>query len=297
MVATTQPAWVDAEKDYKLAIVGGRLRAMNPKGKPLSAVPKWLKESEVAESLRALANWLGEHRLECERTVERWMMRSLAVPRAVAAEVWDDPDWRDVLRNLVVVPADAKGRFDPERTGILREVDAAAGLGVVDLDGESVWIKTAAFGIPHPILIGDRDELRELAGDLGLEQTLPQLYRPVFKPAEDRRDATSVNDYRDGRFAEVAHVTGLCRRLGYPVRGGSATARLWEDGRVIEARFYLGADYPEGETWTGELTFVDESQQPVPLGDLGAVTYSEGVRMAEAVYAKRVVDENENEEE
>jgi len=114
-----------------------------------------LKESEAAESLRALAEWLDEHRSDWLHTVERWMLRSLPIPREVLLEVWPDSDWRDCLENFVVAPVDAQGKFDFENTGLLRDVESKRGFGVVDLDGETQWHESAAVMVPHPILIAD----------------------------------------------------------------------------------------------------------------------------------------------
>ena len=63
----------------------------------------------------------------------RWLLRSLPVPRAVLAEVWADEAWRSWLTDLVVASDDGKV------AGFLRAADPG-GLGVVDLDGESVTI-------------------------------------------------------------------------------------------------------------------------------------------------------------
>ena len=84
---------------------------------------------------------------------------------------------------------------------------------------------------------------------------------------------------------------GACRRLGYPVRGGYATCRVWEGESPLEARYYVGGEYPEAETETGELVFVGFDQRAVAMRDVGPVTFSEGMRMAAAIYAKRKVEE------
>ena len=298
MVSTVQQedAWVDAERDYKLGLRAGKLVCQNPKGKSLASVPKWLKETETAESLLALADWLAEHELECLHTVERWMLRSLSIPRAVVTEIWADSAWRDCIENMVVVPVAAGGAFDLENAGLLKDVDAKRGLGVIDLDGETQWIKTDAFGVPHPILIGDLEELRELAGDLGIRQAIDQLYRPIHQPTQEQLELTSINDFSGGHFEQLNFATSHCRRLGYPVRGGYATCRIWENNALIEARYFIGDEYPESPTWTGGLVFVDESQQPQKINSIGPVTFSEGVRMASEIYAKRKVDATEEDQ-
>ncbi|TWT65306.1 DUF4132 domain-containing protein [Allorhodopirellula solitaria] len=292
MVEPSDVAWLPGERDYQIGLAGGKLVCRNPKGKTLASVPKWLKESETAESLRALAEWLDDHRNECLLRVERWMLRSLPIPRDVLQEIWPDPDWRSSLENLVVAPVDAKGKPDFEKTGLLRDVETKRGFGVIDLDGETQWHKSPAVMMPHPILIADLAELRELASDLSISQTIDQLYRPVNQPTAEQTELKSIDDYSGGMFEQLNFALSLCRRLGYPVRGGYATCRIWENDTLIEARYYVGDEYPESETYTGQLVFVDASERAVKIADLGAVTFSEGVRMASAIYAKRKVEES-----
>ncbi|TWU01631.1 hypothetical protein Pla100_13660 [Neorhodopirellula pilleata] len=296
MVAEAVAAWLPGERGYEIGLRKGKLVCRNPQGKTLASLPKWLKESEIAESLRALAEWLDDHQAECRHTIERWMLRSLSVPREVVNEIWADPDWRSSLENLVVAPVDAKGKPNFEKTGLLKQVDAQRGLGVVDLDGETRWHKSPAMTVPHPILIADLEELRELASDLSITQTIDQLYRPVHQPTKDQAELKSINDYTEGMFEQLNFALSLCRRLGYPVRGGYATCRVWENDVMIEARYYVGDEYPEAETYTGPLVFVDANDKAVKIADLGPVTFSEGVRMASAIYAKRKVEESASEE-
>jgi len=295
MVAQLEIAWVPGKRDYNIGLRSGKLVCQNPAGKTLVSLPKWLKESEAAESLRALAEWLDEHRSECLHTVERWMLRSLPIPREVLFEVWPDSDWRDCLENLVVAPVDTQGQPDFENTGLLRDVESKRGFGVVDLDGETQWHKSTAVMVPHPILIADLAELRELAGDLSITQTVDQLYRPVNRATEEQQSLKSINDYSGGVFEQLNFALSHCRRLGYPVRGGYATCRIWENDTMTEARYYVGDEYPDSEAYTGQLVFVDAGERAVKISELGAVTFSEGVRMAAAIYAKRKVEDSSEE--
>lgn len=295
MVAQSEIAWVPGERDYKLGLRSGKLVCQNPKGKTLASLPKWLKESDAAESLKALAEWLDEHRSECVHTVERWMLRSLPIPRDVLQEVWADAIWRESLENLVVAPVDAKGQPNFENTGLLRDVESKRGFGVIDLDGETQWHKSAGVMVPHPILIADLADLRELASDLAISQTVDQLYRSVNHPTQAQESLKSISDYAGGVFEQLNFALSHCRRLGYPVRGGYATCRVWENETMTEARYFVGDEYPESETYTGQLVFVDEGEKAVKIGDLGAVTFSEGVRMAAAIYAKRKVEDSPEE--
>ncbi len=288
--------WLDAGKDYALGIEGGKLICRNPAGKKLASVPKELKESDLAEQLAALCEWLADHRTDCLRRVETWMLRSLPVPCAVVRAVWPDPDWSDLLRNLVVIPADARGKTSPEQTGLLRDVDPGRGIGVVDRDGETQWLAAAQVLIPHPILIDGLAELREIAADMGFSQAIEQLFRPVFAATPEQKETARITDYSGGKFEQLNFASGLCRRLGYPVRGGYACCKVWENARPVEARYWIGDEYPEAETYTGELIFVDADQKPQKIGTVGPVTFSEGVRMATQIFAKRQVEKKEGDD-
>lgn len=285
--------WLDADRSYALGLEAGKLVCRNPAGKKLASVPKELKESELGEQLTALCEWLVDHRTECLRRVETWLLRSLPVPCDVVRSVWPDPDWSDMLRNLVVTPVDAQGKADATKTGLLRDVDVKKGIGVVDRDGETQWIAAAQILIPHPILIDGLDELREIAADMAFSQAIEQLFRPVFAPTAEQKELTRITDYSGGKFDQLNFASSLCRRLGYPVRGGYACSKVWENAKPIEARYWIGDEYPESETYTGELIFVDSDQKPLKIADVGRVTFSEGVKMASQIYAKRKVEKQE----
>src|SRR5262245_21427351 len=285
--------WLDADKKYALGLLDGKLVCRNPAGKKLGSVPKELKETELAEQLTALCEWLDDHRTECLRRVETWMLRSLPVPCDAVRAVWPDPDWSDMLKNLIVSPVDGQGKVNAAQTGLLRDVDAKKGIGVVDRDGETQWIAAQQILIPHPILIDGLDELREIAADMGFSQATEQIFRPIFAATAEQKELTQIADFTNGKFQQLNFATGLCKRLGYPVRGGYACARIWENATPLEARYWVGDDYPEGETYTGELIFVDSEQTPKKIADVGPVTFSEGMRMASQIFAKRQVEKQE----
>lgn len=286
------PGWVDAGDGYSLALEDGTIKCRNAKGQLLKAVPKELKEGDAFEELENLREFLASHERECIEFVESWMLRSLPAPRAVLTAVWADTAWRSALENAVVAPTgDSRGG------GFLRGVDAARGIGVVDREGETVWLSAESVWIPHPIMLEGLNDLRALSTELGLAQGISQLFREVYerKPTHVA-SATKVSDLADGHFKMLSHALSRCRRHGYRVSGGSASTRVWElDERgalqATEARYWVGADDPMAETMTGDLVWVDEKERALTLARVGPVAFSEGMRMANAIYAGRVVSQ------
>lgn len=311
--------WVEAEGGYHLALSkDGKLICKNKKGKMLASVPKKVRDSETGEKLQSLRDWMVDHRQNCADEVDKWLLRSLPVPAPLIEKVWRDPAWRRPLENAVVRPYDrgpnppakrdgtegsaachaAGGDTSEDKTGFLKAADPDKGLGIVNLDGETEWLRPEAVSLPHPILLDDLDDWRELAADLGVEQGVAQLFRETFtRPADLDPEATGVAKFSGGKFEQLRHVLGKCRSLGYKVSGGFAVCPVWEAGTVVEACFWVGAEDPDYETETGELVWVDRAQHRLALGKVTPVAFSEGMRMASAIYAARKVEtEGEDDE-
>ncbi|MCA9035196.1 MAG: DUF4132 domain-containing protein, partial [Planctomycetaceae bacterium] len=249
--------WIEADKGYSIALIEGKLQSRNPKGAALASVPKWLKDSEQAQQLISLGEWLDEHEKQSRDTIEAWMLRSLPVPRSVLVAIWQDPSWKSILTNAVVCSVTGE-KLNQQESGFLREVDAKKGAGVIDLDGETQWLKSDSIAIPHPILLDELDDFRALTIELSFQQSLDQLFRQTWKPTKEQLKGNAVEDFRNGKFEALTHALSLCRRLGYRVSGGSACSPVWENGRLTEGRFWVGAEYPEAETYTWDLIFTDD---------------------------------------
>jgi uncharacterized protein DUF4132 len=284
-MSTDDGGWVPADGGYALALRGTQIVARGPRGNLLKSLPASLRDSEPVRQLRELRDWLSRHERECLATVETWMVRSLPVPSAVITSVWVDPAWQRALRDSVI-----RTQTD---TGFLRDADPARGLGIVTLDGDTVFTSANVVTIPHPVALSELDDLRDFASDVQVEQGIAQLYRETWrKPPNLVAEALQVAEFSGGRFAQLMHATGRARSLGYQVSGGSAVTRVWEAGQLLEARYWLGSDAPEAEAWTGDLSWVDTTRGSAQrrLADVGPVAYSEGMRMAAAIYAGRIVD-------
>jgi hypothetical protein len=293
--------WVrTADDGYELAVEEGKLVCRNTAGKRLRSIPKQVKEDPAVLELRQLVEWLTRHAAECREQAERWLVRSLPVPATLITRIWPDEAWQTVLKDLVVVPVlddgpdsgAGLGAWDTARAGFLRAADAR-GLGVVDLEGESVRLTAEQIAIPHPVLLTDLADLREFAVELNLRQSVDQLFRETWtRPASIEAQAVQFEEYARGRYPELRQLTQRAVAFGYQVRGGYAVCRVHEAGVGIEARVWVGADDPYSETETGALEFADGAGRRLRLLEVGPVAWSEGVRMAAALYAGRTVQES-----
>ncbi|GAB3143040.1 DUF4132 domain-containing protein [Micromonospora sonneratiae] len=288
-------SWLAVTDGYEVTLDSGKVLCRNASGKVLRSLPPRIRDHSVTLGLRQLAEWLGRHETQCRIEVERWMVRSLPVPATLLAELWPDEAWRTTLADLVVAPLDDAGHWDPDEVGLLRDA-GPDGIGVVNLDGESVRLTADRVLIPHPVLLADLDDLREFAADLDVRQSVGQLFRETWvRPADLPPERTNISEYSDGKFEQLRHLLGRATSLGYPVRGGYAVCRIFEAGQQIEARYWVGADDPSYETETGDLVFTNPEGRTLPLAQVGPVAWSEGMRMAAVLYAGRVVPTNEEE--
>lgn len=288
--------YLPGPKGYLLGLDGKKLVARNAAGKALASVPKDLRESDVGEQLIALADWIANHAAEAVAWAETWMLRSLPVPAKVIEAVWPDDAYRAALENLVVFAAGKGGALDPKKGGLLKGADPARGVGVVDRDGETAWLRVDEILVPHPIAIAALDDWRALAQELSATQGAQQLFREVFtRPSDVAADASAIKRFAGGKFEQLNHVIGAAKSLGYRVSGGSAISRVLEKGRTLEARFWIGDGDPTEDAITGELLWVDHEQRGVAVGNVTPIAFSEGMRMASAIFAKRVLEENKEE--
>ncbi|MFJ8207835.1 DUF4132 domain-containing protein [Streptomyces sp. NPDC096033] len=283
-------AWLALDEGYEVSLVEGRVAVRRPAGRQLKTVPKALRDHPEVDRLRRLAEWLDRHEAACVAQVDGWMVSSLPVPTALLARVWRDEAWQAALRDLAVV-----GDGDPDEVGFLRDATDAGELKVVNLDGETVRLSPRTVTLPHPVLLPDLDDVREFAAELDITQRVEQIHRATWiRPEDVKESATEVRDYAGGKFPSRFSLAARATGLGYRVSGGYATCRVRDGGRAVEAAVWIGEPYWEDESETGALSWHDEEGRAVRLGEVGPVAWSEGMRMAAALYAGRKIEEGGN---
>ncbi|EKX64934.1 DUF4132 domain-containing protein [Streptomyces ipomoeae] len=285
--------WLAAGDGYEVALVEGRVAARatsgRAAGRQLKSLPKALKDHPEVDRLRRFAQWLDRHATACVAQVDSWMVSSLPVPTGLLARVWPDEAWQSALRDLAVVGD------DPDEVGFLRGATDSGELRIVNLDGETVRLSPRTVTLPHPVLLPDLDDLREFAAELGIVQRVEQIHRAIWRRPDDLdAKATEVREFAGGSFRSRFALAARASSLGYRVAGGYATARVRDGGRTVEASVWIGEPYWEDETKTGALTWHDQDGRAIPLREVGPVAWSEGMRMAAALYAGRVIEEGKD---
>ncbi|SPF03982.1 DUF4132 domain-containing protein [Streptomyces sp. MA5143a] len=280
--------WLAAGDAYEVALVEGRVvaRATSGRsaGRQLKSLPKTLKDHPEVERLRRFAEWLERHGAACVAQVDTWMVSSLPVPTELVARVWPDEAWRSALRDLVVVGD------GPDEVGFLRDATQAGELRVVDLDGETVRLCPRTVTFPHPVLLPDLEDLREFAAELGIVQRVEQLHRATWsKPDGLDEKARDVSEFAGGRFWRSA-LAARATSLGYRVSGSRATCRVRDGERTVEAAVWIGEPW-DYEVHTGALSWLAPEGRRLRPAEVGPVAWSEGMRMAAALYAGREIEE------
>lgn len=287
---TVDDGWLAAD-EYHLGLVGTTIVTRNAKGRELKSVPAKARKTEAWQQLDDLRAWLEAHDREVGQQLEQWLLGSLPVPTTVIAAVWPDESWRSWLYDLVIVD-----QADPTQLGLLREViDAEVPqLGLVTLDGESIRISAEEVLIPHPALLDDLDELREFAADLGVQQRFDQLHRAVHRRGDlDDPTATALYTWAEASYAQIRQVQSRAVQGGFTPKGTDVVTRVVEQGQAFDIRINVAdTTDPYAPAYTGPVRW-RVNDQAVPLSSVPPVAWSEGVRMAEWIWAGREMDEED----
>ncbi|MBE1584414.1 DUF4132 domain-containing protein [Nonomuraea angiospora] len=285
--------WLAAGDGYEVALIEGRVAARatsgRSAGRQLKSLPKALRDHPEVDRLRRFAEWLDRHAAACVAQADLWMVSSLPVPTGLLARVWPDEAWQSALRDLAVVGD------DPDEVGFLRDATETGELRVVNLDGETVRLSPRTVTLPHPVLLPDLDDLREFAAELGVVQKVEQIHRATWrKPADLDGKGTTVTEFSGGTYDSRFGLAARATTLGYRVTGGYATCRVRDAGAITEASVWIGEPYWDDEVSTGGLTWQDLDGRTLLLREVGPVAWSEGMRMAAALYAGRKVEEGKD---
>lgn len=280
---TTEDGWIIAG-DYHLKIVDNKIVARNAKGRILKTVPAKVKKESAFEKLAGLISFINQHDKDCSDSVRSWFLGGYPIPTKTIQAVWPDKYWRHYLNNLIIT--------DDETEGLLRNA-TEEGLGIVDLDGESLTITPESIRILHPAIIQDLEDWREFATELGATQGLDQLLREIHrKPTDKKSVSEALSAYSDAKYKMGSHLMGRARGGGFHATLNSITVTVRENGQEIDGTLYVDAYDPYDEAHLSNLSFSSEGK-PLNINEVGPIAWSEAIRMCEFIYAGRTIEEEE----
>lgn len=280
--------WI-AAGDYSLVLVGDTILARNSKGRVLKTVPAKAKKTPEFDKLNNLRVYLEQHKKNCHNDVITWFLKGLPVPVRVISVVWPDPMWRGCLENLVVRVVGTGAE------GLLRAADEQ-NLHLVDLDGENITVAvddSESVVFPHPAIISDITDWREFASELGIAQGIDQLFRDIYvKPTDVDGYRKAVRAYTNAEYDMGQTLVGRSRSGGFAANFQGVSLIVVEDGKEIQANLEVECWYPTDKAYLDELSFSHNGKQ-LRFDEIGPIAWSEGIRMAEYVYAGRTAETKE----
>ncbi|SER51357.1 DUF4132 domain-containing protein [Corynebacterium cystitidis] len=283
---TAISSWFEGA-DYDFALSGAyadKIVARNKKGRTLKSVPKKAKTDEVYQQVDALRNYFAAHHDRCREAVIAWLFQEGPVPSEVLGAIWKDSVWQHYVKDLVVTAGGVHG--------LLRHADATC-LQLVDLDGESHEVEVSAsqlVQIPHPIKIAQRDQWREFVIDLGVTQSVDQLFRDVYPLPETLREREdAMQAYADAEINPGGILAGIARDNGAKFSTQYLQVEVEEQGRRVQGRLDISFVSPKEKAFLSSVYFT-AADRSVPPSDIGPVTWSETMRLAHQAYAARTID-------
>ncbi|MER6320184.1 DUF4132 domain-containing protein [Streptomyces sp. NPDC001581] len=285
------------------------LRCRTAAGRELKKVPSALKTEPLVQELTALAEWIGDHAVRAQTSVERWMTQCLPVPAMLIRQVWPDPYWQRALRYAVIAPyggagTGSAGEPDVRRAGVLTGVAPRPGgpvLVVTGLDGEHELDDTLVV-IPHPVLLDPRgtgllERWRKLLDPLGGEQGIEQLHRAVYvRPDCSPAPAPGTRSTREGirvfhgaSYESGARFERSVARFGGRISGEHAGFTFGHQGRWHGMVADLRYQGPLAPVSLNGFRFTDvRGRQGSGTYDVVPRTvWSEGIRAITALYDER----------
>ena len=273
-------SWLKTD-GYELALVDGAIVCRNSKGRQLKSVPAKAKKTAEFEQLAARREFIGQHEHSCKTQVSDWFLKGEPIPAALVVKVWADPAWRMWLTDVVVECGST--------VGLLRDTDGDH-LRIVDLDGETIALPVGGSDvvrIPHPVVMDDIADWREFAVELGVHQNLDQLLRDIYpKPADEKGLRRAVKAYDGVKYGQSPHLLGRARGGGFKTDLQSVRVVVVDNGQSTTATLNIDAWDSDGEATLGTVEF-SRAGRNLTLKEVGPVAWSEGIRMAEYIYAGR----------
>ncbi|HOX42964.1 MAG TPA: WGR domain-containing protein [Myxococcota bacterium] len=231
-------------------------RITNPAGNVLSSVPDAVRKSDEWQQIIALRE-NHRNRLKANTlTIEGWMLGRRTISSARLLPLLQDPAWARPLGSLLVTSGDS--------VGFVVGGDPGKGLGLLNRDLETEWVKRDAWRIPHPLDLPDLEAWQRIAAENGLRQGVLQLMRPLHRPESKEATDKSTDRFSEREFSSTIQLSYAFGARAWAASRGTAsrTFEMLEGEELVrisaEFEYAKGMeDYGDmnGECTTGGLSF------------------------------------------
>jgi predicted DNA-binding WGR domain protein len=256
-------------KGYRIALDASlEPRITNPAGNVLASVPDAVRKSTEWQQIVALRenhrNRLKAHTL----AIEGWMLGRRAISSARLTPLLGDPAWAGPLGSLLVTAGDA--------VGFVVGGEPGKGLGLLNRELETEWVKRDAWRIPHPLDLPDLAAWQKIAAENGLKQGVLQLMRPLHRPEAKEATDNSTDRFAEREFSSTIQLSYAFNARAWAASRGTAsrTFELLEGDELtrVTAEFEYAKgmeDYGDmnGECTTGGLSFYSVRAESDPDQD------------------------------
>ncbi|MGP6173265.1 hypothetical protein [Corynebacterium sp. A21] len=124
-----------------------------------------------------------------------------------------------------------------------------------------------------------------------MNQGLDQLFRETTaKPADEQGQQDAVNAYSEGTYQVAGHLIGRARGAGFAASLNEVSVKVQEGEQTVTVSLEADAYDPGEEARLGRLFFSIEGSS-LPPAEVGPIAWSEGIRMAEYIWAGRTIEE------
>lgn len=265
------------------------------KGKRLKSVPAKLRQTDEYQALMRGRKDDRSRGKKAKHMLEGRMISGAPMNADEVGWLVQDEAFAEYIKGLVVTPKDGSG------SGVIVGWDAARGLGLLPLDYDARWVGWLDVDVPHPSKLSDVAAWQDLLVDLGMQQSLVQIFREVKTvPAAQRQlfECTMLSNRETRSAAGIERVLmddGWVTRRGHAKR--SFSLREATGVVTVEAWFDYGEYYmPSDETTTGAFGVNDANGRPLRMSDVPAVLLGEIIRSLEVACAQAGAKKDDDDE-
>ena len=247
--------------------------AMEKAGKAIKTAPKSFAKNEAFLELKATVKELKDLKRRSKESMERAMMECTSFGLGELRNICDNPILAPMVLKLVWT--------DGTNNGFLQQ--AADGLILVKLDGETITADTLRIAHPHDLKIaGDWAGFMQLLYEKKVVQPFKQVFREYYPITEDERQERTISRRYAGHQVQPQRTVALLKSRGWTVDYEEGLQKVFYKENLI-VRMYAMADWfspadIEAPTLETVEFFDRTTKENVPLENVPPILFSETMR-------------------